>query len=56
MGNEVQTLREDVKLYDQKLIKKSKYVDELKEKKRLLQQEKDEIEQENEFEFKRMER
>ena len=32
MANENEQLREDVQIYDQKLVKKSKYIDELKER------------------------
>lgn len=42
MANENQQLREDVQIYDEKLIKKSKYIDELKERCR---HQKDQIEE-----------
>ena len=43
MATENESLQNDVKLYDTKLVKKSKYIDELKERNRHLKDENEEL-------------
>ena len=56
MANQNNALLEDVKLYDEKLISKTKYIDELKERQRNSKQEIQDLEKINSDQEKRYKR
>lgn len=56
MATENEGLQNDVRLYDQKLVKKSKYIDELKERNRHLKEENEELASTHERNTQRFER